>query len=122
MIDRRQVLIGTAVALVAARITPWPASGPAPGLYASHRALTRCFDVGDRVGYVVDDVLRRRMMLFTAAITKVRPARGGGWMCDMRSVGRPDIVDLHDTPPDEYIESIRHVWHMLKLSSRRRPR
>lgn len=118
MIDRRQILVGTAVSLVAARITPWPASGPAPELYATHWSPTRRFAIGDRVGYVVDSFLDRRMLFFTTTVTGVMPKRGG-WAFDLQSVGQPNVLRRRRgvVSPDDYDfeESWRHLWHLIRL-------
>lgn len=120
MIDRRQVLIGTAVSLVAARITPWSASGPVPKLYATHWSPTRCFAVGGRVGYVVDSFLGRRMLFFTAAVTKVRLERRG-WAIDLQSSGPPNVLRRRGrrgivySDDYDFEESWRHLWHLTKL-------
>ena len=122
MIDRRQILIGAAVSLLAARITPWPASRQAPGLYATHWSPTRRFAVGDRVGYVVDSFLDRRMLFFTAAVTKVRQERGG-WIVNLQSSDPPDVLRrrggaVHSDDYD-FEESWRHLWHLIKLPALR---
>jgi len=120
MIDRRQLIIGAAVAAGAAALPNITPATPCE-FFASQWLPTRCFAIGDQVGYVaVDSFLGPGMRFFTTAVTSVRAA-GGGWVFDFESVGKPDCIDLSgETPPDEYtIESLRHLWHLTKLGPKR---
>jgi hypothetical protein len=120
MIDRRQILVGSASALVVFHIAPASVGvGIAkPKLLASHWEPTRRFTVGDELGYVVDSFMRSRTLLFTVVVTGMSEERGG-WNFEMESVGQPGALFPNGAPYNSYThEAAKRLWHLFRFGPR----
>lgn len=125
MMDRRQILVGSAAALVAVHL---PLVAPAV-VRRPHFASTwwweRIYDLGDKLGWVSGWEDWQQSLLRTVVVTEIEAAEIGGWNFGLDTVGEPDVLVYPDpSPPDSYnYETLKRLWHLSRLTPRRtRPR
>jgi hypothetical protein len=121
MMDRRQILVGSAAALVAVHL---PLVAPAVVLHP-HFASTwwweRIYDLGDKLGWMSGWSDVRQSLLHTVVVTEIEAVEIGAWNFGLDTVGKPDVLIYPDpAPPDSYnYEAMKRLWHLSRLSPKR---